>query len=216
MRAPAGPAAPAPDSSALGTKPRAPLAATSGPKSASSRLEVSTTAGPAAVARELRCDLEAVDVGQLHVEQHQVGGERARLAQAGRAVARLPHDVEALRFEQESRRGAEARVVVDDQHADGHLLPSSHTRERPPVRLASPSRRTMEPRGGRAERCEGVGGVAERVAATARRLSRALAERPARPASGGPRLRYTARDLLATAVGVWAAARIGQDIAYPA
>jgi signal transduction histidine kinase len=58
--------------------------------------------------------------------------------------------------------------------------------------------------------------VTEGVAARARRLRAALEERPVQgslAAAGGWR-RYLIA-VLATAIGVWAAARIGQDISYP-
>ncbi|HEY3612233.1 MAG TPA: MASE1 domain-containing protein, partial [Gaiellales bacterium] len=58
--------------------------------------------------------------------------------------------------------------------------------------------------------------MAQRVAGTARRLLDAVAEQPVQGsirAAGG--VRVYALALLATAIGVWAAARIGQDISYP-
>ena len=109
----------APESSALGTKPRAPERATSGPKSDESRLETSTIAGPAAVG-EPRGDVEAVDVGQLDVEQHEVGAQALGLGDPGRAVGRLADDVEPLGLEQHAGARTEGGVVVDDEDGQGH------------------------------------------------------------------------------------------------
>ena len=59
-------------------KPRAGLSATASPKSERSRLEVRTIAGRrVAEGCDPLGDLEAVEVGQLHVEQDQVGVELA-------------------------------------------------------------------------------------------------------------------------------------------
>ena len=71
----------APESSALGTNPRAPERATSGPKSDESRLETSTMSGPLPL---VSCagDLEAVDVGQLDVEEDEVGPQPLGLGDA--------------------------------------------------------------------------------------------------------------------------------------
>ena len=54
-------------------KPRAPLPETSGPKSDESRLEVRTTAGAPVVGGDPLGDLEAVEVGEVDVEEHEVG-----------------------------------------------------------------------------------------------------------------------------------------------
>jgi len=56
--------------------------------------------------------------------------------------------------------------------------------------------------------------VPETVAATVRRLRGALEQRPVRGRAAGGLGRYAVM-LLATAIGIWAAGRIGQDISYP-
>ena len=63
----------------MGTKPRAPERVTSGPKSDESRLETRITTGLFVVAGEAGGDVEAVDVGQLDVEQDHLGLEAAGL-----------------------------------------------------------------------------------------------------------------------------------------
>ena len=99
----------------MGTNPRAPERVTSGPKSEPSRLETRITVGASSLAREPRRDVEAVDVGQLHVEQHHLGAEAAGLRQRLGAVGGFADHVEALGFEQHARAGAERRMVVDDE-----------------------------------------------------------------------------------------------------
>ena len=75
----------------MGTNPRAPLRAISSAESDQSRLEVSTTAGAVVAAGDPRRDLEAVEVGELDVEQDDVrvaGG--AASASARRPSAASP------------------------------------------------------------------------------------------------------------------------------
>ena len=117
---PAIAARPRPVSSALAMKPRALLAPSRRRNDDASRLDVSTTAGASVVAGELLADREAVDVGQLHVEQHERRLERARGGERGGAVVRLADDLEAVGVEQRAGEGAEVRVVVDDQDAPAH------------------------------------------------------------------------------------------------
>src|SRR5581483_9792366 len=50
----------------------------------------------AAALPQARRDLEAVDVGELDVEQDDVGRELGREGERGGAVLRLAHDLEAL------------------------------------------------------------------------------------------------------------------------
>ena len=89
---------------------------------------MSTTAGGARVLRQARGDLEAVDVGQLHVEQHDLGVQRTRAASMPvDAVLGLTDDLVALGFEQRARAAAEARMVVDDEHGHGHRDESCQT-----------------------------------------------------------------------------------------
>src|SRR5215208_2573845 len=72
-------------------------------------------------ARQARGDVEAVDVGQLHVEQHHLGAESARLRDRLGAVGGLAHDVESLGFEEHARGSAKRRVVVDDEDPRTHV-----------------------------------------------------------------------------------------------
>ena len=73
--------------------------------------------------------LEAVDVGQLHVEQHHVRTQLDCRIHRGQTVLRLAHDHVALELQKAPRGGPEPRVVVDDEDSCGHrrsLL--AHTR----------------------------------------------------------------------------------------
>ena len=99
----------APESSALGTKPQAPDVVTSGPKSEPSRLEVMITTGCSVVARDLRADVEAVRVGQLDVEQHDLRPQPAALRDRRGAVGGLTDDLEALGLEHACARSPGTR-----------------------------------------------------------------------------------------------------------
>ncbi len=79
-----------PESWSLATNPRAPLRVISSAESDQSRLEVSTTAGGAATVGEPLGDLEAIEVGQLDVEQDhvRVAGGGSRRARSGRRLPR--------------------------------------------------------------------------------------------------------------------------------
>ena len=107
----------APESSALGTNPRTAASVTSGPYSAELRLEVRITAEGSPRRGQPGGDLEAVEIWQLHVEQHEVGLELLRRRDGRLTVAGLADHVEALGFEQSPRAGPERRMVVDDQDA---------------------------------------------------------------------------------------------------
>ena len=61
------------ESSAFGMKPSAELAATSAPKSAPSRLDMRITLGAELEPAKPLCDLESVEIGQLHVDDRQIG-----------------------------------------------------------------------------------------------------------------------------------------------
>jgi hypothetical protein len=84
-------------------------------------------------------DLEAVDVGQVHVDEHELGPELADAGDGRFSVRRLSDHPVALRLEHSSRRGAEARVVVDYENGCVHL-PSRFSRPRPvrKIRLPAP------------------------------------------------------------------------------
>ena len=115
-----------PDSSALGTNPRAPERETSGPKSDESRTGDEDHRGGVRVTGDALRDVEAVDVGQLHVQQHQLRAQPARLRDRARAVHRLADDVEPLGLEQHARAGPKGRVVVDYQDGAVHGFDSRH------------------------------------------------------------------------------------------
>ena len=163
-----------PESSDLGTKPRAPLEpdqrAEVGPLSAGGE----DNRGRAVVGRQLGGHREAVGVGEVDVEEHEVGRELADAVQRLGAVGGLPHHVVALALEQHARRRPEARVVVDDEDGRGHggivadLRPSSYTATRTPPRRparrtprrARPRRRPQSPpRSGRRPACAASGAV---------------------------------------------------------
>src|SRR2546421_535137 len=76
--------------------------------------------GPSAAVREARGDLEAVEVRELHIEEHELRRELGGRAKRRRAVLGLADDHEALGLEERARIRAEARVVVDDQNV--HVL----------------------------------------------------------------------------------------------
>ena len=77
----------APESSAFGTNPRAPLDSISEPKSIASRLDVSTIDVCLEVAA-LDADVEAGHVGELDVEEDDVGAKAAERCEAGGSVHR--------------------------------------------------------------------------------------------------------------------------------
>ena len=62
---------------------------------------------------------EAVDVRQLHVEQHDLGAELSGGRDRGGSVGSLADDVEAGRLEQRAGCGPESGVVVDDERPSG-------------------------------------------------------------------------------------------------
>ena len=123
--------------------PRTSQRSRTGPRSARSRLEVSTIAGPDPLARQAGGDLDSVDVRELNVEQHHVRAQLLYGAQRGLAVLGLADHVEALRLEQHAGARPEARVIVDDENGPGHCKRNCD-RDRPlaPIRLAAP----MHPR----------------------------------------------------------------------
>ena len=105
----------------MGMKPRAPLRG-------DERAEVRGVAAgdedhgrARRVGRDARGDVEAVDVGEVDVEQHEVGAAaRQASAIAAGAVRRLADDVVALRLQEHASGRPEGRVVVDDEDGGGH------------------------------------------------------------------------------------------------
>ena len=178
----------APESSALGTKPRAPERATSGPKSDESRLETSTIAGSGAVG-EARGDVEAVDVGQLDVEQHELRAQALGLGDAGRAVGGLADDVEPLGLEQHAGARPEGRVVVDDEDGQGHAGPIvNRVQHDLPIRLAAPPPRPRSRGTRRPDRRRRTPRSRRRTASRPPRRTRpaVLASTPPSTSSAGP------------------------------
>ena len=121
-RAPAASAASAaPDKSSLWMKPIAGLRWRRPPKSAASRLEVSTTIGAAPLLGEAIGDRETVDVRQHDVEQHDLrtlifGGRKRRDPVTGLTDHREP-----VSLQQATGEATETSVVVDDQHRPRHV-----------------------------------------------------------------------------------------------
>ena len=131
----------APESSPFGMKPRAPQRCTSGPKSEQSRLDVRTTAGAPSTLGDARRDVEAVEVREVDVEQHEVGVQLAGRSDGAEAVRRLADHVEALALQQEASGRPEGRVVVDDEDLRAHgLFESSALHRASYLRLATPRR----------------------------------------------------------------------------
>jgi hypothetical protein len=69
---------------------------------------------------QLRRHLEAAHVGQLHVQQDDLGQEAQRLGETGGAVLGAADYREPLRLEHLPGHGAEGGVVVDDQDCPAH------------------------------------------------------------------------------------------------
>ena len=107
--APANVARRGPDSSAFAMNPRALLWPSRLRYDDASRLDVSTTAGGGLVAGELIAHREPVDVGQLHVQQHQRRLQRTRRRQRRGAVDRLADDLEPAGLQQRPSERPEVR-----------------------------------------------------------------------------------------------------------
>ena len=82
-----------------------------------SRLEVRTTSG---TALEPPGDFDAVDVGQAHVEQDEIGPQPVGVRDAFGARRALTDHVEAVGFEQGPRGLPESGVIIDDEDGLGH------------------------------------------------------------------------------------------------
>ena len=81
---------------------------------------------------------EAVEVGKLDIEQHDVRAQPLGFDERRPSVGGFSQDGEPLRLEQRARRLPERFVVVDDQHGRTHaLIVAEAARERI---VASPSR----------------------------------------------------------------------------
>ena len=89
--------------------------------SAASRLEVSTTIGPARVVGEPFGDYEAVDVRQHDVQQHDIGPLSVDRRQRRGSVTDLTNDREPVGLQQATGEPTEPGVVIDDQHRPRHV-----------------------------------------------------------------------------------------------
>ena len=113
-------AIPAAESSALGRNPEA------GARREAGTVVAAVPAGGqhdrrgVLVAGELLGDLEPVEVGQLHVQQDEVGAQRSRGCDGAQAVLRLADDVVPLELEEPACRRPEGGVIVDDENACSH------------------------------------------------------------------------------------------------
>jgi hypothetical protein len=65
-------------------------------------------------------DVEAARVRQGNVEEHELWPELPGNCDGGRAVPRLPDDVEAFELEERAGSAPKARMIVDDNHRDRH------------------------------------------------------------------------------------------------
>ena len=83
--------------------------------------------GGARLLRELACDLEPVEVREVHVEQDDVGAEPVRRLDRRVPVLGLAHDHVAVELEDAPGAAAEAGVVVDDEDR-GHVPIDSERR----------------------------------------------------------------------------------------
>ena len=72
------------------------------------------------VAGELLGDLESVEIGQLHVQQDEVGAQGARGCDRAQPVLGLADDVVPLQLEEPACRRPEGGVIVDDEDACSH------------------------------------------------------------------------------------------------
>ena len=75
---------------------------------------MSTICGARAATLELLGDHESVDVGELNVEQYQVGRELRGLLERAATVYGLADNDEALGLEQMPGTGAKGPVIVND------------------------------------------------------------------------------------------------------
>src|SRR4051794_34063214 len=71
-------------------------------------------------------DVEAVDVGKLHVQQHELGLEATGLLDRAGPVHRLADDVEAFALQEHAGARPEGRMVVDDEDGAVHGFDSRY------------------------------------------------------------------------------------------
>ena len=65
-------------------------------------------------------DLDAVDVRQPEIQQHEIGAQELGGRQALAARGALAHDVEPVGFQQRTGGATESGVIVDDENGLGH------------------------------------------------------------------------------------------------
>src|SRR5256885_9560064 len=76
-------------------------------------------------AGEPRRDVEPIQVGKVHVEQHELGVQLGRRLQRGGPALGLADHVEPLGLEEQAGARAERRVVVHDQDGMRHVTDSA-------------------------------------------------------------------------------------------
>jgi hypothetical protein len=65
-------------------------------------------------------DGKAIEIGELDVEEDEIGLERSGADKGRRAVRRLADDLEPLRFKDRAGERPKARVIVNDQDGAYH------------------------------------------------------------------------------------------------
>ena len=126
----------APESSALGTNPRAPERATSGPKSDESRLDTSTMSGPLPLVS--RPATSKPSMSGSWTSRRTRWAEPLGLGDARRSVSSFADDVEPLGLEQHASARTKGRVVVDDEDGQSHREAIVNADNTIPIRLATP------------------------------------------------------------------------------
>ena len=113
-------AIPAAESSALGRNPEAAARREAGTVVAAVPAGGQHDRRGVLVAGELLADLEPVEVGELHVQQDEVGAQLARGCDRAQPVLGLADDVVPLELEEPAGRRPEGGVIVDDEDACSH------------------------------------------------------------------------------------------------
>ena len=113
-------AIPAAESSALGRNPEARARREAGTVVAAVPAGGEHDGRRVLVAGELLADLEPVEIGELHVQQDEVGAQLSRGCDGAEAVLGFADDVVPLELEEPARRRPEGGVIVDDENACSH------------------------------------------------------------------------------------------------
>ena len=69
---------------------------------------------------EVVADGEAIEIGELDVEEDEIGLKRSGADKGGRAVRRLADDLETVGFKDRTGERPKARVIVNDQDGAHH------------------------------------------------------------------------------------------------